>query len=400
MSAARQLLSSLCSRLAAAPVRRTIFFRAFAIWVCYVTVATLVANAAAKWQGTPRVSPHLLHGFIRTIDEAPPLARWDSIWFYGIAAEGYSGTGADSRHTPGFLPLYPLLMRGLAAVSGCDYFTAGLCVSRLALLAALYLLTLYVSDCEPDGAKNPSAAQLALLAFPTAFILVSVYSEALFVSLALATFVLARRDCSLWAATAAFAAALTRPHGIALVPALTALAWAKWRGGQRSGWLCAPPLGAAAAYAALAFYFWHTFGDPLRYLTAKREGWGARLSTPWATLDHAIGQLQESIEHPELGTLLRGLELPCFYLLIFAIGVLWIRGSVPEAVYVLFGLGVSLGSGSLWGLPRFTLVLFPVFAVVAGLHRRRIAWYSYLAAAGAVQACLLVNYVNFGAPAP
>ncbi|MGH7135987.1 MAG: hypothetical protein ACREHD_09620, partial [Pirellulales bacterium] len=80
--------------------------------------------------------------------------------------------------------------------------------------------------------------------------------------------------------------------------------------------------------------------------------------------------------------------------------VLWIRGDVPEAVYLLFGLAVSLVSGSFWGLPRFTLALFPVFIVVAGLRRHRIAWYTYLSAALALQACLLVNYVNFGAPAP
>jgi hypothetical protein len=117
-------------------------------------------------------------------------------------------------------------------------------------------------------------------------------------------------------------------------------------------------------------------------------------------LDRAITQLLEAIDRPELGTLLRASEFPCFYLLIFTAALLWIRGNVPEAVYVLFGLGVSLVSGSLWGLPRFTLVLFPAFIVIAGLHRRPIGWYTYLAASVALQGCLLVNYVKFGAPAP
>ncbi|MGH7138298.1 MAG: hypothetical protein ACREHD_21320, partial [Pirellulales bacterium] len=280
-------VATLCDRR---PVLRT-----FAIWIAYVALVTLAADVAARYFGPPSISPHLLHEFIAAIDEAPPLARWDSIWFYGIAQEGYSGSGADSRFTPGFLPVYPIMMRWMASLFGTDYFTAGLWISRLALLALLYLLPPAAKDCGMRDA-DPSAAQFALLAFPTGFILVSVYSEALFTSLALAAFVLARRERWVCAAAAAFCAAVTRPQGVALVPALAALAWREWRGGKRTASVFAPPLGAATGYAALACYFWWNFGDPLRYLTAKREGWGSRLSLPWETLGNAVTQLQQAID--------------------------------------------------------------------------------------------------------
>lgn len=374
--------------------------RTLTIWLAYVTAVTLLASVTKQIGGPPQVPPSLLHGFIDNLAGAPPLARWDSIWFYGIAAEGYSGQGPDSRYTAGFLPLYPFLMRCIAAATGLGYFTAGLWISRIALLGALVLLPVAVNDCQDGSPVSAAAVQLSLLAFPTAFLLAAVYVESLFLCLTLAAFVLARRGYFVWAAAAAFLAALTRLHGLALIPAFIALALTNRRGDRRSAWTLAPALGELCAYVGLAFYFWRRFGDPFRYLAAKREGWGTRLATPWQSLDHALLQLEQALNQPQLGTLLRAMEIPCLFLIVLAIAHCCRRATAPEALYCAFGLALSLVSGSLWGLPRFTLVLFPAFAVLASLQRRRLGWYAYLLAGGIVQTCLLINYVNFGGPAP
>lgn len=372
-----------------------------AVWLVYVLLVEAIAHATLRDAGHP-LSPGaagLLHGFVDDLAGAPPLARWDSIWFYGIAAEGYSGTGPQSPSTAGFLPLYPLLMRGVAAMFQTDYFRAGLWVSRLALLAALLLLRVYIHD-RAVAEEDERAARLALLCFPTAFILVSVYTEALFLSLALAALVLARRDRCLAAAVAACLAGLTRIHGLALVPALAVWGWQCWRGGRRSLAVWLPMIGAATAYVALAAYFWAKFDDPLRYLHAKQGHWNLKLAAPWTTIDQAIGQTERALADGNLGSLATGLELPCLYLIVLAIGLLCVERAWPEVVYATVCLSLSLVSGSLWGLPRFTLVVFPVFAVLSRLPRWPAVWHAYLLACALVQGALLINFVTFSRPAP
>lgn len=371
------------------------------VWLLYVVVIEVVAHLAAR-ESAQRLngnSSSFLHGFIEDLADAPPLARWDSIWFYGIAREGYTGFGPRSQYTPAFLPLYPALMRLFSGWFGLDEFRAGVWVSRLAFLAALLLLP----GISPsgDGADGTSwAAQFALLAFPSAFILVSVYTESLFLALILTTFILARSDQPFAACLAGFLAALTRLHGLALIPALAVLAYEKWRTGPRSPWVAVPVLGPVTAYGALAAYFWHTSGDPLRYLSAKREFWHTRLAWPWATIDHAISQVESAHARSDLGAILTCLELPCLYLILFVCVIVGHRRRWPELVYVSGCAALSLFSGSLWGLPRFTLVMFPVFIIFADLQRWPRWWSLYLIIGALLQACLLINYVSFRPPAP
>ncbi|HVC97816.1 MAG TPA: hypothetical protein VND64_29365 [Pirellulales bacterium] len=335
--------------------------------------------------------------------------------------EGYTGDAPDSRLTPGFPPLYSLSMRWLGDAAGCGYFTAGIWISRLALLIAMALLAVYAQEREGSAGHGWRAGG-ALLTFPSAFILASVYAESLFLVSALAAFVLARRGRHGWAALAAFGAALTRIHGLALLPGLAVLGWEQWRAkrdddvpstaydvaapdtslrGKIPGlWCLAPALGAAAAYLALAAYFWEAIGDPLAHFTAKREGWRQGFTAPWVTLDTALEHLDRAAAHRNLGSLYTILELPCFYLIVGTVGVLCARRWWPEATYVGCAGAMSLCSGSLAGLPRFTLVMFPVFIVLARMRRWPVVWGIYLVVGAVLQVGLLVNFVRFGAPPP
>ena len=70
------------------------------------------------------------------------LVRWDSQWYAGIARSGYGHTvlHPDGRHLSdyAFFPLYPLLERVVAALTGLAYVDAGLVVSWLATLVAAW----------------------------------------------------------------------------------------------------------------------------------------------------------------------------------------------------------------------------------------------------------------------
>lgn len=372
-----------------------------AIWLCYVAVVSLVARAASRDEGQvvlPFVESEL-HGYLKSLEGVAPLARWDAVWYYAIATEGYTGTSEESRFTAGFLPMYPLLMHAVGRVFLLPPFEAGLWVSRAALLVALVLLREYVEGQEPGG-DAATAALFALLGFPSAFVLASVYSESLFLAAVLGAFVAERRGRFALAAVAAFIAGATRIHGLALVPALACAAVLRWRSGERVWAAILPALGAAAAYGALAAYFTVEFGDPLRYFVIKKEFWGAGFHLPWDTLSTALERAQRAYARGDLGSLYDLLEIPCLYLLLWAFVLMCVRRSWPEAVFIAGGAGLTLCSGTTWGLPRFVLDVFPVFIALATLRRRPLIGQIVLVAAVMLQACAIINYVNFRNPSP
>lgn len=372
-----------------------------AVWLCYVVVVSLIATAASRDEGqvaNPIVQSEL-HGFLKSLDGITPLARWDSIWYYAIATEGYTGTSEASRFTAGFYPMYPLAMHLVSRVFSRPPFDAGLWVSRAALLVALVLLSRYVEVHDP-GADGARAAVFALLCFPSAFVLVAVYSESLFLAAVLGAFIANQRGRYGVAALAAFVAGATRVHGLALLPAFGCSALLKWRAGERSPTILAPAAGVALANIMLAGYFAAQFGDPMRYFTIKKEFWEAGFHEPHATFAKALERATQAYIRFDLGSLYDLLEIPCLYLLAFALVVMWKRRSWPEAVFVAGCAALTLFSGTTWGLPRFVLNVFPVFVALATLRRRPWLWQAALVSGALVQGCCLINYVNFRQPSP
>jgi len=111
-------------------------------------------------------------------------ARWDSGWFLRIAQDGYA-----TESSAAFFPLYPTLAGGLGRVLLGHYVLAGVVVSLAAAFGAFVLLHRLAEDRL--GAEGARRTVLYLALFPTALFLQAVYSESLFLVLALAAFLLA-----------------------------------------------------------------------------------------------------------------------------------------------------------------------------------------------------------------
>src|SRR5690348_18376500 len=77
------------------------------VWV----VAVVAAGVGSPDSGGAAAAfdrPQLTHPFGSALNALfSPLARWDSVWFLGIAHSGYHGASTA------FFPLYPLLLRAL-----------------------------------------------------------------------------------------------------------------------------------------------------------------------------------------------------------------------------------------------------------------------------------------------
>src|SRR3954464_14803640 len=162
-------------------------------------------------------SPALTHPFFDSLLSA--LARWDSVWYLGIAHDGYSGASTA------FFPLYPLLVRAFA-VSGTPgaLLVSSYFVSLAALLGALVVMQRLV-ELEFGSAALARWAVLLLAVFPGALWFGAPYSESLFLLLSVGAFYAARTGRWWVAGLCAALAAGTRSAGLVLVVPLVILWW-------------------------------------------------------------------------------------------------------------------------------------------------------------------------------
>lgn len=292
------------------------------------------------------------------VREGPgPLAswrRWDADIYLKIAEHGYGGPGAEPW-SEAFLPGFPLLVRGLAAI-GVPLLTAGMLVTTAATLVAVaYLLRL--GDAEHPGAGRRAA--MYLLLFPTSVFLVAPYTESLFLAGAIAAFHHARRDEWAGVAVAAGVATASRVAGVFV---LAGLAVEAWRRGRLRAALPALAIGSLplAAYVA---WLWATRGDPFFLLTAQREGWGRRLVGPVDALRTTLTAWSADLPHA-LAITWR-LEVVAAVVGVAVVVVAIRRRDWGYATFMGPLWVVLLSSTWYYSLPRMLVSMFPVVVYLA-----------------------------------
>ena len=369
------------------------------VWVVAVTSAAIASpdrgNSAAAFD-----HPGLTHPFGRPLDSLfAPLARWDAIWYLGIAHGGYDGASTT------FFPLYPLAVRALAptgdpgALLPAAYF-----VALVALAAGLLLLRRLVElELGPAVARR---TVLLLAFFPGALWLGVPYSESLFLALSVGAVYAARTGHWAWAGLCAALASGTRSAGIVLLVPLVMI-W--WRGRARDlAWLGLAPAGVAAysgylaaakgdafAYMHLQSVWYRSFAGPFGALVdGTRAAWDGMLQLLSGSRAHVY--FAPAGGDPFIAAA-HNLELFGFlaFALVAAVGVLR-RLPAPYGAYVVAALALPLSfpvaPQPLMSLPRFLAVLFPLFMWVA-LHRR--AWRVALAVFALLLAVFTARYATW-----
>ena len=292
------------------------------------------------------------------------IERWDAFRFELIAQDGYT----TARGGAAFFPLYPLSIRAVSWMIGGSTLGAALVVSNAAFLGALVVLYALTTMEFSEAVARRTVVLLAV--FPLAFIFLAPFSEAPFLLLSVSTFWFARRDRWWLAALVGALAALTRSIGIVLVPALVVEAVLQ---GREEGRGLVPRLAAALAVGIgpLLYVLWwqvHT-GDVLAPFHAQAR-WGRELEWPWMTLVHAARVAWSG------GSTLGGLpDLLLFGAVAIALvaGVRILRGSylVFSFLSLLVPLCYPLPMRPLLSMPRFVIVVFPAFWIVARALGRR-----------------------------
>lgn len=294
------------------------------------------------------------------------LANWDGQWYLQIAREWYS-PAALQRYA--YFPLYPLLLKTLMVLPGPLELWGAL--TNLGLLAMTFLML---------GKMYPGSSRGLLIygLLPFAFFFPVLYTEALFLFLAVSFYWMLKKERGFLAFAAGALAGLTRVNAVLLILlGLGCLDRKNWK--KKLAVISSPAIGLGIWCAALDW----TTGDPFRFLHVQ-ESFGrytafhaGRLwDNLWANLAHPGGMALWEFGALEL-TLILG------FALLFR--KRWSEG--------LFSLAVPLfplATMRLISLNRYVLMAFPAFIHGGDLLKKRWVWMIVLA----VEAVLLLFFAH------
>ena len=323
-----------------------------------------------------------------------PAARWDSVWFLEIAQFGY----ADPSRAA-FFPLYPALVALTDAIP--SPLVAGLVLSWACALGGLYLLHRLVA--LDFGLETAGAVVLIVAWFPSSIVFSAVYSEALFLLLSVGSLYAARLGRWPLAGLAGALAAATRSAGVLLVVPLIVFYLCgpradRPRHGLNPGWRSRHRLAPDVLWIALvpvglalyALYLGLATGEPQAAVSAQAE-WERTLAPLsgialglWSALKGLVELLPgfsvvgSSFPSDRVAELVAARDVILFCFLVLAVW-LTVEGSrrlpPPYTAYAISGLVLPLSVPALdeplKSLPRFMLVLFPLWIALALWARER-----------------------------
>lgn len=264
---------------------------------------------------------------------------FDGVHYLTIAKSGYDGFG-----TQVFFPLYPGLINLFSRLVS-NPIISGLLISNLAIfLAGIFLYQMIKKQCSWNVA---AWTIIFLYAFPASFFFGAIYTESLFLLLTILTFTRSK--------IFGFLAGATRLVGVFLFP---------W------GW---------AGVMIYSFYLWWRFGRPLFFLSAQGAFQNARatslvtLVTPFQVGFRYL-KILLTVPVTNYDFWVAASEIGAF---LFGLGMIWwltMKRKLPLS-WLIFSWGALLlptFSGTFSSMPRYLLVIFPLFVGLAMIKNKYI----------------------------
>lgn len=289
--------------------------------------------------------------------------RWDSYWYLDIVKNGYYLKTDNTLANVVFFPLYPALIKILGTILLGNFVLAGWILSMAFLMLSCAYLYKFVEQFHQE--IDPELPVLLMLIFPTAFFFNVVYTESIFLFLTIATFYYAFRKNFYLAGLFAFLGALAHSNGVFL--ALPIL----WKIIETNGWqmiffpktwkkfvpVFFAPIGS---FMFLGYDFWK-FGDPLLFFKIQRN-WGRAFSINWEHFSF--------FSTPSIANMFIDIFLAVF--IISAVVVVWKKLSPLYAIFMSTTLIAAFTSGTLMSVGRYSLVMFPLFILLATIKNKTI----------------------------
>lgn len=294
-------------------------------------------------------------------------SNFDGEHYLSIAQNGYKPLSYF------FFPLYPLLIKFLAifsAKAAISYSMSGLIVSLLSFFVALVgIWKLVLLDYKKEVAR---IVLMLILLFPTSFFFGSVYTESLFLALAVWSFYYARKGNFVLAGILGTLSSLTRITGVALAPAILVEGFLQNK--RKLNKALVKPLIASfvtilGVFAYMIFLKQQT-GDYLAFFHNLNSVFGEQRSASLVLLPQVFYRYIFKIL-PSVST--------AYWPAIFTSWLEFVTGSVffvlvlislfkqrlSYALYALIVYLIPTFSGSFSSFPRYSLIIFPVFILAA-----------------------------------
>lgn len=373
----------------------------FAFLLIYITSVGFSQGIPTPWANDPHVPPALL------------WSRWDAGWYANVINYNYY-FNPDSQSNIAFFPLFPFLVKWVAALVPVNYFQIGFVLNAIATLFSLFFLVGIANSFGIADRDREEKILLAFLLFPMSFFLLSFYTEALFLFLSLGSLFAARKKKWLIAGIFGALAALTRLPGVFLTVPLVLEWWSHHRDQNKPTFRSAlglflPVLGLAA----FSLYQYNVWGDPLLFLEAQKS-WFRAFEWPWSMIWSEYITPLFTLHADRAYYFSRVYFQKAYELLsvILSFGLLIIASwktftewkkrkanpavqtipssevspgvpdsnpvlSSPLLVWIFLMLVFPLFGGMLTSNPRYVFGIAPLFILI-GLWRSRLAWIAYL----------------------
>ncbi len=306
----------------------------------------------------------------RGIADVLPFARSGTFVHYeDVVLRGYSLSNAYE------FPLYPAMLSAAHGV-GIPLTIASLLISAICCIVGSVAMA--VLGERYVGRTASTVAATYLLLWPTShfFSLASTESVMLLTSVAAVIFAL-RGSTGGWllAAPCAAACALTRPPGALIGVVLLGIAIGQLMDGRlrRPAPLIAALAAGASIPAAVFAFFWYlrnVTGDFQAALHAQEQfGRSMSLTGPWAAVSGAVNSVRS-------GSIGPAFELAAVALAVGMLAVFALKSGGNRSErwgWVAFGvcsLLLPLSTGLVWQMPRFTMMILPVFWAVGIIGTR------------------------------
>lgn len=335
---------------------------AIIIWIFWMLAIFLISRTLIE-----RIPFGVPHSLSTQTEELSIWTNWDGNNYIVIAREGYSNLGEQFF---AFFPLYPLLIRIVRFIFGISFPYAGILISRGALLFAIIF---FIKLIEQDFSKKIAyRSAWYMLIFPTSFFFFATYTEGLFLFINLATWYFIKTKKYTFAFIFGFLCPLTRLLGIIMSPIifLEYLRSIKFEFKQ----IKLPIITSIAPILGLGLYglynYYHT-QDFFNFLNAQKywAGYGREgYNNPFVIIaDNVVSSFSNFSEE---GFLILGYFDLWFTLFALFILIYILIKKVIPFTYVVWGwifFLIPIVTGSLVSMPRYVLVLFPIFIVLAKL---------------------------------
>lgn len=286
--------------------------------------------------------------------------RWDTKHYLNIAKYTYQYSYKDPL-TITFFPLYPWIIRAAFPIFN-NYLLSALTISNVSFIIALFFF--YKLIRYDFNQKIAWRTIIFYSIFPTAYFLHAGYTESLFLMLVFIAFYFAREEKWPLAAVTAILASLTRINGLILIPTflveyLVARKFKLRNIKLNILWIFMPFLG----FIEYLYLNYQIFGNPFQFEKIIEDLTWEHLSLPWVGL---IDTVDRFFRYQPADWMIEGFFVILFWLfnlLLLILSIKKIRPSYSVFAWLNF---ILMTSTSIWsGLPRYTLMFFPIFIVLA-----------------------------------